>query len=305
MDLLLFLKEKVKLLQRTLPENIAVKLTYEAADSYIANADPTRIQQTIMNLVVNARDAMPDGGDLLLELKLCTFEPEAVPLPDMTPGQWIRLAVSDTGMGIASDALPHVFEPFFTTKAPGQGTGLGLAQVYGIVRQHDGFIDLASRPGQGTTFSLYFPYGPTQAEAPVLNGEALIRGHGDTILVVEDDPAIRSALSASLELLNYRVLSARNGAEALALWDANRAVIALVLSDVVMPEMGGIALFYALQQRDPSVKVMLLTGHMLEQHLEDQLKILKARGLAEWMQKPPALAKLAATLARILYGGDF
>jgi two-component system cell cycle sensor histidine kinase/response regulator CckA len=292
-------------LERTLPENIAVKLTFEAADSYIANADPTRIQQTIMNLVVNARDAMPDGGDLLLALKLCTFEADALPLPDMTPGQWIRLAVSDTGMGIAPDALPHVFEPFFTTKAPGQGTGLGLAQVYGIVRQHDGFIDLVSRPGQGTTFTLYFPYGPEQAAAPVLNGESLIRGHGETILVVEDDPAIRSALSASLELLNYRVLSARHGVEALALWDANRAVISLVLSDVVMPEMGGIALFHALQQRDPDVKVMLLTGHMLEQHLEDQLKMLKARGLAEWMQKPPALSRLAETLARILSGGDF
>jgi two-component system cell cycle sensor histidine kinase/response regulator CckA len=305
MDLLLFLKEQVKLLERTLPENIAVKLTYEPADSYVANADPTRIQQTIMNLVVNARDAMPEGGELRLDLDLCTFERETTPLPDMTPGQWIRLAVSDTGTGIAPDVLPHVFEPFFTTKGPGQGTGLGLAQVYGIVRQHDGHIDLFSRPGQGTTFTLYFPYGAEQTEAPVLDGETLVRGHGETILVVEDDAAIRSALSASLELLNYRVLAARNGAEALALWDANRAVIALVLSDVVMPEMGGIALFYALQQRDPSVKVMLLTGHMLEQHLEDQLKILKARGLAEWMQKPPALAKLAETLARILRGGDF
>ena len=137
------------------------------------------------------------------------------------------------------------------------------------------------------------------------NGEALVRGHGETILVVEDDAAIRSALSASLELLNYRALAARNGVEALALWDANRAVIGLVLSDVVMPEMGGIALFHALQQRDPSVKVMLLTGHMLEQHLEDQLKMLKARGLAEWMQKPPALTKLAETIAAILRGGDF
>ena len=305
MDLLLFLKEQVKLLQRTLPENIAVKLTYEPADSYVANADPTRIQQTIMNLVVNARDAMPEGGELRLALDLCTFEREVTPLPDMVPGQWIRLSVSDTGIGIAPDVLPHVFEPFFTTKGPGQGTGLGLAQVYGIVRQHDGYIDLASRSGQGTTFTLYFPYGAQQAEAPVMNGETLVRGHGETILVVEDDAAIRSALSASLELLNYRVLSARNGAEALALWEANRAVIALVLSDVVMPEMGGIALFHALQKRDPAVKVMLLTGHMLEQHLEDQLKMLKARGLAEWMQKPPSLAKLAQTLARILREGDF
>jgi two-component system cell cycle sensor histidine kinase/response regulator CckA len=306
MDLLLFLKEQVKLLERTLPENIAVKLTYEVADSYIANADPTRIQQTIMNLVVNARDAMPDGGELRLELALCAFEGETMPLPDMTPGQWIRLTVSDTGTGIAPDVLPHVFDPFFTTKAPGQGTGLGLAQVYGIVRQHDGYIDLASRPGQGTAFTLYFPYGAEQQfEAPALNGETLIRGHGETILVVEDDAAIRSALSASLELLNYRVLAARNGVEALALWDTNRAVIGLVLSDVVMPEMGGIALFHALQQRDPAVKVMLLTGHMLEQHLEDQLKMLKARGLAEWMQKPPALTKLAETIAAILRGGDF
>jgi CheY-like chemotaxis protein len=178
-----------------------------------------------------------------------------------------------------------------------------LAQVYGIIRQHDGYIDLYSRPGGGTTFTLYFPYGAEDAEAPALDMETLARGQGETILVVEDDAATRGALSASLELLNYRVVAARNGQEALALWQENRAVIALVLSDVVMPQMGGIALFHALKQRDPAVKVMLLTGHMLEQNLEDQLKLLKAHGLVDWMQKPPVLTRLADTLARILRAG--
>jgi two-component system cell cycle sensor histidine kinase/response regulator CckA len=300
MDILLFLKEQVKLLRRTLPENIKVELGYAPAESYVANADPTRIQQTIMNLVVNARDAMPDGGELRIDLDHICVEPGNAPLPEMASGDWIQLRISDTGTGIPPEDLPHVFEPFFTTKPPGQGTGLGLAQVYGIVRQHDGYIDLQSRPGEGTTFTLYFPFGAGPADTPPPDADALTRGSGETILVVEDDAAIRSALSASLELLNYRVLTARDGQEALALWEASRETIAMVLSDVVMPRMGGIALFHALKQRDPSVKVMLLTGHMMEQHLEDQLKILKASGLADWMQKPPALSTLADAIARIL-----
>jgi two-component system cell cycle sensor histidine kinase/response regulator CckA len=299
LDLLLFLKEYVKLLARTLPENIKVELVY-GTDSYVANADPTRIQQALMNLVVNARDAMPDGGELRISLAHLTVEKSNAPLPDMDQGDWLQLTIADTGTGIHPEDMPHVFEPFFTTKPPGRGTGLGLALVYGIVRQHDGFIDIRSKVGEGTTFTLYFPYWAEHINTPLLDVEVLVKGNRETILVVEDDAATRSALSAGLELLNYQVLTAQDGVEALAVWEQKWQEIALILSDVVMPHMGGIALFHALKQRDPSVKVILLTGHMLEQDLEDQLRNLKARGLADWMQKPPDLRKLADALARIL-----
>ncbi len=337
MSLLPLLKEHVKLLERTLPENIEIVLAY-GPDEYTVNADPTRVQQMVMNLVMNARDAMPAGGDLRFGLERIQVQPgESPPLPEMEPGEWVQVTVSDTGTGIPPDVLPRIFDPFFTTTPPGEGSGVGLAQVHGIVKQHEGEIGVQSpstgspprvlavagqapstefipseaerlRPGQmghGTTFTIYLPALPVHpVEAPTLEPPALTKGQGETILVVEDDASTRQALVESLELLNYRPLAAADGREALDILErqtseVSNPEVALVLSDVVMPGMGGIALFHALRQMGMMVKVVLTTGHPLEKEMER----LRMQGLSDWLPKPSNLEQLSQVLARALEEG--
>jgi two-component system cell cycle sensor histidine kinase/response regulator CckA len=298
LDLVAFLKDQIELLQRTLPEHIQIDMAYDK-DEYVVNADPTRIQQVVMNLATNARDAMPEGGQLHFALERIAFgERDTPPLPEMKPGRWICLTVTDTGAGIQPEMQPHVFDPFFTTKEPGKGSGLGLPQVYGIVKQHEGYIDFATEPGQGTTFTLYLPaLSVPQPPATAVESEPLPKGQGQTILVVEDEAATRRALVESLKVLNYRVLEATNGQQALEVFEQHIGAIDLVLSDVVMPEMGGKALLYALQARDPSVCVVLLTGHPLD---ERELEDLRALGLRSWALKPLSLEQLARVVAEAL-----
>jgi PAS domain S-box-containing protein len=300
MDLAVFIKEQVKLLERTLPESIKIELVY-GRDEYVVNGDPTRLQQAVMNLAANARDAMPEGGRLRIDLERMQIEDaQRSPLPDMPTGEWVRVAVTDTGVGIPPDVLPHIFEPFFTTKTVGGGTGLGLAQVYGIVGQHDGYVDVKTEVGVGTTFALYLPALTVRPQPPPLGTEQLPQGHGETILVVEDAAATRQAVVCGLETLGYRVLEAGNGQEALVAFEQHSGEIELVLSDVVMPEMSGQALFQALRQRDPAVSVVLMTGHPLEGQIEG----LRAQGLNGWLPKPPGIEKLAEVVARALEGTE-
>jgi PAS domain S-box-containing protein len=218
LDLLSFLKNLTKLLKRMLPENIRVKLVH-AEDAYVVFADSSRLQQVFMNLAVNARDTMPEGGHLTITLHALPVKSESdAPLPGMSPGNWIQIAVTDSGAGINSEMLSRIFEPFFTTKEAGQGTGLGLAQVYGIVQQHQGFIDVQSEAGRGTTFLLYFPaYVAEWQEVPEIKPDALLQGEGQVVLLVEDEKATRQALAESLTILNYTVMEAGNGREALTL----------------------------------------------------------------------------------------
>jgi two-component system cell cycle sensor histidine kinase/response regulator CckA len=256
------------------------------------------MQQRVMNLAVNARDAMPGGGELHIDLRrIRVVDRKEAPLPEVLLGDWVRVTVKDTGAGIPSDVLPHVFDPFFTTKSPGEGTGLGLAQVWGIAKQHHGHIDVATAVGEGTTFILYLPaLAVVEPETEPEEEWAVIQGQGETILVVEDNLAMRQALVDSLELLNYRALQAANGREALTILEEGQKKIALVLSDVVMPEMGGMALFHAMRQRNLLVPVVMLTGHPMA----EELGKLQAQGLKAWMLKPPSPEQLAQTLAQAL-----
>ncbi|MEJ5308291.1 MAG: ATP-binding protein [Anaerolineae bacterium] len=295
-DLLPLLKEEVKLLERILPENITITLEYDpsSAANYVFNGSPTAMQQVLMNLAVNARDAMPDGGTLRFALaRQQITEADADPISGIGAGEWIKLTVSDSGTGIPADVLPHIFDPFYTTKEPGRGTGLGLAQVYGIVGMHDGQIRVETEIDVGTTFTIYLPAIATEpAMKPDAGLAELVTGQNQTILVVEDSPTTRQALADSLTALNYQVQIAENGQQALAILGEHGAEIALVLSDVVMPEMGGLGLIKAMQQRGFSMPVVLLTGHPLKEdwtHLN-----------VDWLLKPPSLEALAHVIAQAL-----
>lgn len=290
LDLLPFVKEVARLLRRTLPESIEVDVT-AAQRPYLVTADPTHLQQVLMNLAVNARDAMPDGGVLQIGLAALHLGPrDRPPLPEMAPGQWIMLGVSDSGHGIPAEAMPHLFEPFFTTKEPGRGTGLGLAQVYGIVKQLHGEIEVISKVGQGSTFLIYLPasVAPSEKEAG-RNDTAPTAGRGELILVAEDNRATREAICDVLTGLGYSVVDAANGEEALHLFTEHAGEIALIVSDLVMPIMGGTELHARLREVDPSVKMVLMTGYPLE----DGDKELLYEGVVAWVQKPFNISKLA------------
>ena len=205
--------------------------------------------------------------------------------------------MSDTGAGMPPEVLEHMFEPFFTTKEVGKGTGLGLAQVYGIVKQHEGYVEVSSRPGEGTAFTIYLPALETTGALPIGRAEPeIVEGNGETILVVEDEERVRALLVHMLEALNYRVLTAANGEEALEVYDGNRDHIALVLTDMVMPVMGGRELQRRLRRRAPELPVVLTSGYPLRGEREDAF----LDDFADWIQKPPSLSALAGAIAKAL-----
>jgi two-component system cell cycle sensor histidine kinase/response regulator CckA len=229
-------------------------------------ADPGQLQQVLLNLAVNARDAMPQGGTLLIETSVVELD-EHYPRqhPSAKPGLHVVLVVTDTGCGMDPATCSRVFEPFFTTKEPGKGTGLGLSTVYGIVKQSGGHIWVYSEVGRGTTFKLYFPphYGAVKASPPDRTPLPAL-GSGATILLVEDEPPVRSAVRRLLERHGYKVLEAANGQDALALVTSRGAEIDLVLSDMVMPGMGGTELAGRLRTLAPTLPVLLMTGYTEE-----------------------------------------
>ncbi len=297
LDLLPFIKEVDKLLVRVLPETIKVELTYQPG-LYMVSADPARLQQVIMNLALNARDAMPEGGTLRIELDhLELSQNDFPPMPYLPAGRWITLAISDTGVGISPEVLPHIFEPFFTTKPVGQGTGLGLAQAYGIVKQHDGYIDVQSEPGRGAKFIIYLPALPVaeqSEESP--QTDVLPDGKGRRILVVEDDLITREALQALLEDQNFSVITASNGLEAIDTIQAQLKPISMIISDIVMPEMGGIAMYEVIRNRWPEIKILFVTGHPLE---EENVRALEEGGIP-WIQKPFSVPEFFLKVTAIL-----
>jgi signal transduction histidine kinase/CheY-like chemotaxis protein len=283
LDLLPFVKELDKLLRRVLPETIQIELNYQPG-VYLVNADPTRLQQVFMNLAVNARDASADGGVLKFDLdQVNILDDETPPCPEIPVGTWNRITVKDSGEGIPSDVLPHIFEPFFTTKPVGEGTGLGLAQAYGIIKQHNGYIDAHSEIGKGTVFHIYLPAQQPvyeQADHPELPAEG--KGSGETLLLVEDDYSTREAMKTLLEDLGYQVMVASNGQEALEIYEPKADQIDLVVSDMVMPVMGGVTLYQNLKVRWPDVKMLFITGHPEK---EGDRTLLES-GNVNWLQKP-------------------
>ncbi len=296
-DLVPFLEQLAKLLGRTLPENIRLYLVRKE-NQYVVNADPVRLQQVLMNLAVNSRDAMPDGGDLRIKLeRLCIDGDNPSTMPDMPEGEWVRIIVSDTGIGIANDVLPHIFEPFYTTKQPGEGSGLGLAQVYGIITQHEGYVDVKSDVGKGTSIFLYLPAHPGPVEDVVILDKPAQPGNSkEKLLVVEDDAGARTAVSEALRAYRYDVLSAANGMEALKVVAENQGKIALVISDLIMPGMSGVALYKRLAKDYPNISMLVMTGYPLKEETRDLLE----HGGVTWLAKPIHMRALVRAIQKVL-----
>jgi two-component system, cell cycle sensor histidine kinase and response regulator CckA len=256
----------MEMMVRRLVGEDVVLLTKLRSDLPRISADPGQLQQVIMNLAVNSRDAMPKGGSLLIETALVELD-EHYPKqhPSAKPGVHLVLAVTDTGCGMDQATRSRIFEPFFTTKEPGKGTGLGLSTVYGIVKQSGGHIWVYSEIGRGTTFKLYFPphHGAERVREPEPSTPPVL-GSGATILLVEDEPPVRSTVRRLLERHGYRVLEAANGHDALSLIATRSSEIRLVVSDMVMPGMGGMELATRLRSIVPQMPVLLMTGYTEE-----------------------------------------
>ena len=298
MNLVPLIKEIVKMLERTLPESIDIRMV--GMDQVAAiNADPTQIQQVIMNLCVNAGHAMPEGGELTLEINSVSLDREYCGHhPEAKPGDYIRLSVRDTGVGMTSDVQERAFEPFFTTKKVGEGTGLGLSVVYGIVRAHEGHIGIYSEVGKGTQFNVYIPSTSIEEACEEAPKEGHLPVGTEHLLFVEDEPMVLGAGRAMLESLGYTVLTAKDGEEGLKTYLAHWDEISLVLTDMVMPRMGGRDLHEALTRVNPEVKVVLVSGYSMNQSLDE----LMSAGFKGFVHKPFRADNLARAVREALDG---
>ncbi len=294
------IRDLLAVMRDTFPKSIDVRFN-AARNLWTVTGDPTQIHQVFLNLCVNARDAMPSGGSLSISMEnIVLDETYAAMNPDSRPGAYVMVKVDDNGMGIPRNVQDKIFEPFFTTKEIGKGTGLGLSTTLTIVKSHGGFINLYSEVGQGTTFKVYLPANTTKAASDEVEVEQtrLPRGHGELILVVDDEKSIREIAQRTLERFGYRVLLAINGAEAIALYAQHRAEIALVLTDMAMPVMDGPATIIALKMMNPAVKIIGSSG------LASNGGVAQAvtQGVQHFVPKPYTAETMLKTIQRVLHG---
>ena len=287
------------ILDHALPKSIRLEVGI-ADDLWPVSGDATQLSQVVMNLGVNARDAMPEGGTLTIaaENKILSGDVASV-YPEGKPGPHVLLSVSDTGGGIPAEVLERIFDPFFTTKPFGQGTGLGLSTVLGIVKSHGGFLNVYSEVGHGTRFTAYLPAlaGPATATAP-RDSDATWEGRGEQILIVDDEPLILVTAKAVLEASGYRVLTARGGAEALDSFRERHRDIAAVLLDMMMPGVDGPTAMAAMRAIDPNAKIVAASGLRLAQRPAEAF----AAGAIAFLKKPYSDSELLRTLAKLLHG---
>lgn len=295
LDLNRFVGEVAEILARTIPERIRIEVDTDPSRPCPVNADATQLQQVIMNVAVNARDAMPAQGRLVMRVRpveLGAADPP--PVAGMLPGHWIHLALADDGSGIRPEHLPHVFEPFFTTKAHGHGTGLGLSQVYGLVKQNDGWVVAESVWGRGTTIHVYLPEHRGTVVSPQASEAELAGGRGEVILLAEDEAEVRLAIEQALAMLGYEVVAVENGLQALEHLRAG-APVDLLLTDLTMPVMSGEELIRATRAAFPGLRIVVLTGYAA-----GRTASLGELGVVTAAQKPLSLAALADVVRRAL-----
>jgi CheY-like chemotaxis protein len=284
----------VRLLPPLIGEDLAL-VTVLAPSVGMVRADPGQLEQVVMNLVVNARDAMPDGGRLTIATAnehITEFDTRAS--PELPPGRYVMLTVRDTGSGIDPATLPSIFEPFFTTKEPGRGLGLGLATVYGIVKQCEGHIDVESAPGRGTSVRVYLPMARAESGATGPGLPSATRT-SRIILLVEDEEPVRLFAKAALEEQGYRVLEAAHGWEALARLSEFDGAVSLVIADVMMPEMGGSELARRLAVERPGLPILFLSGYT-----DDELTLRGLGPPSAFVQKPFTPDVLARRVRELL-----
>jgi two-component system cell cycle sensor histidine kinase/response regulator CckA len=293
------IKEMVGIMRETFPREIGVH-SQVAPELWPVVADPTQLHQVLLNLGVNARDAMPEGGRLTLAARNCELAPGDAALPHGAPaGRYVVFEVQDTGHGIPPEIRQRIFDPFFTTKPVGKGTGLGLSTVIGIVRGHGGFVTVESAPEAGTTFRVFLPASPGAEATPdsaTPFAPAPAPGAGQTILVVDDESSIRETTRRLLEARGYRVLTAADGAEAATLFQKHRADVALVLTDLMMPVMNGLTLIRVLRSLAPGLQIIATSGVSDV----DQGRELQQLGVADLLPKPVEVPVLLGTIARLL-----
>jgi len=291
------IRDTEKMLRHTLSKNIELRSTV-APDLCLISADATQIHQVLMNLCVNARDAMPQGGRLTVAAENVSFDASYAHMhPEAKPGAYVLLKVADTGTGIPADILDKVYDPFFTTKEKGKGTGLGLSTVLGIVRGHGGFIEVDTTVGRGTQFSVYLPAAvlTETVTAPLLDGLSFM-GRGELILVVDDEASIRAITKATLEAHGYAVLTAGDGPTAVALYAQHRQAIRAVVTDMRMPIMDGSLTIRAIQNMDPEVPVIAVSGLMTNGAEADVARL----GTRFFLRKPYTAAQMLTALAEVL-----
>jgi two-component system cell cycle sensor histidine kinase/response regulator CckA len=291
--------EVISLLGETLGKDIELR-TKLAPDLNVTRADPGQVEQILMNLCLNARDAMPQGGQLFIETDNTIVDQEFCRIhPAARSGPYVRLTVSDTGTGMDAKTTERIFEPFFTTKSPGKGTGLGLATAYGIVKQHDGFIHVYSEPGEGATFRIYFPVSAAAAaEEAAAPTQAAVRGGSETILVADDHEGLRDLLGESLQALGYHVLLAGDGEEALQQFTEHQSEIDLVVLDVIMPKLRGPEAYSRMSTLRPGVPVIFCTGY----NADTPLVSASIKTATSVLQKPYTTKILAQQVRSALDG---
>jgi two-component system cell cycle sensor histidine kinase/response regulator CckA len=258
----ILLHELESMIKETFPRDVRWELLVPA-DTWMILGDSTQLHQVFMNLCVNARDAMPSGGSLSIRVENVLLDEQYTAMNlQLKAGRYLKICVADTGTGIPAEIHDKIFDPFFTTKEVNRGTGLGLSTVQGIVKGHGGAINVYSEVGLGTTFTVYLPAMTTakvERELPP-NFPGLLRGRGETILLVDDEAAILTITGQTLLAFGYRVLTAEDGAQALAIYAEHRKEIALVLTDMMMPVMAGPATIHALRRMNPAVRIIAISG---------------------------------------------
>ncbi|MBN2061231.1 MAG: response regulator [Deltaproteobacteria bacterium] len=291
------IKQVHDFLHRTIPKMISIELLLEN-DLHVINADPVQMEQVIINMAINARDAMPEGGRLIFKTANRYFDEDyCADHLGTTPGDYIELIVSDTGPGLDMDVIDHIFEPFFTTKGPGKGTGLGLSMAYGIIKNHNGHIECSSLKGEGTTFRILLPaIEKISGEIEKKAEEIIPPGGAETLLLVDDEPLLREIGNDMLSKFGYKVLTARDGETALEIFQEKRAEISIVILDLIMPGMGGKRCMDELLKIDSNVKIIISSGYSSDERSSGIMNT-HAKGI---INKPYNITEMLSVIRRIL-----
>jgi CheY-like chemotaxis protein len=288
------------LVERTIPRMIEVEFHLDG-NLKALNADSAQLKQVLMNLVVNAKDAMPEGGKLVIETKNITLDQDFCKrYAEVKPGEYVLLSISDTGHGMDHDTLEHIFDPFYTTKEVGKGTGLGLAIVYGIVKNHEGYVMCSSRPGAGTSFRIYFPMTEVETETVDSMGspesKPFALGGNETVLLVDDEEFIRELGMDVLGQAGYTVLTANDGEEALKVYRREHGRIDLIILDLIMPGMGGSKCLEELLKVNPQAQILIASGYSPDASTKGTLQ----SGAADFINKPYDTKQLLLLVRKIL-----